>query len=261
MDEITLRTVGGELRQLRKEVGWSSREIARRSGLTQPTVSRIENGHRVDDVSTVEKVVLALPLDEGRLQPLRSRIRHAYSGLSNRRVDTGISLISDTARRWERSAAKLREFQAGMVPRALRSAEYARAADASPSVLVDRLGGAGCDFGFVVTEGALRTWPADGAVMPEQLDRVARACGLPNVRLDVVPWSVPLPVMPPHGFTVLDDEAVVIETFTAQMTITEPGAVATYVDTYAQLEAVAVTGDEARELVERIRRDFEELAH
>nr|WP_242677169.1 Scr1 family TA system antitoxin-like transcriptional regulator [Streptomonospora litoralis] len=210
---------------------------------------------------TVEQVVAALPVNANAAASLRARIRGAYADRRDRRIDAGVSLLGDAARRWERGAATVREFQSAMVPRALRSSEYANAAGASPSPLVDRIGDARCDFGFVVTEGALRTWPADGSMMPEQLDRVARACEMANVRLAVVPWSVPLPVVPPHGFAVFDDEAVVVETFTAQMTITEPDAVATYVDAYARLEAVAVTGEEAAELLARIRRDFEELAH
>ncbi|GAA1780728.1 Scr1 family TA system antitoxin-like transcriptional regulator [Streptomonospora arabica] len=256
-----LNEIGRFIRNIRNESDYSSRRLARLAKISQSTLSRIENGSRVEDFSTVEKVVSALPIRSEVAGSLHARIRAAYASNYTRRADSGISLVSDIARGWERSAVTVREFQSGMVPRAVRSPEYAQAADASPSRLVDRIGDEDLDFACVVTEGALRTWPADGAMMLDQLDRVSWACELPNVRLGVVPWSVPLPVMPPHGFAVFDDEAVVVETFTAQMTITEPDAVAAYVDAYAQLEAVAVTGDEARELVERIRRDFEELAH
>ncbi|MFD0772603.1 helix-turn-helix domain-containing protein [Streptomonospora algeriensis] len=261
MTKEKLRSLGVAIRKVRREAKWSGREVARRSGVPQATVSRVENGQRVDDVNTVERVIAALPISSDAAGPLLAKVRDAYSEVENRRADAGVSLVRDTARRWEKIAITVREFQSGMVPRGLRSPEYAQAADVSPSSIVDRFGDTGCGFGFVVTEGALRTWPADGAVMPDQLDRVARAGELPNVRLGVVPWSVPLPVMLPHGFSVFDDEAVVVETFTAQMTITEPDSVAAYVDAYAQLEAVAVTGDEAAELLARIRRDFEELTH
>ncbi|MBB4935604.1 transcriptional regulator with XRE-family HTH domain [Lipingzhangella halophila] len=257
----SIKEIGLILKELRIDAGWSSRHTALIAGIKQSTVSRIENGRRVNSATPLEKIVEALPIDPSVAQGLRHQINGAYSGCDNRRVDTGVSLVRDVARRWERVAAVVKEFQAAMIPRALRSPEYANAANNFPSPLVDRLGDSRCVFEFVITEGALRTWPADGAVMPAQLDRVARACELPNVRLGVVPWSVRLPVMPPHGFTVFDDEAVTVETFTAQMTITEPDAVAAYVDAYARLEAVAVTGDEAAEMLGRIRRDYEKLTH
>lgn len=226
MNDDILRAIGAEVRNLRIRAGWSGRETARRSGVSQATLSRVERGHRIESGAPVEKIIVSLSASNEIIEALCARVRKSYADLEIRRTDFGVSLVGDAARRCERSAELVREFQTAMVPRALRSPEYAQAADAFPSPLVDRLGDAGCDFGFVVTEGALRTWPADGSMMPEQLDRVARACEMANVRLGVVPWSVPLPVMPPHGFAVFDDEAVTVETFTAQMTITEPDAVA-----------------------------------
>ena len=260
MGDKELRAAGARLRELRNRAGWTGRELARRSGVAQAAVSRLENGGRVD-TNTVDLIIAALPVDADEAAELHARMRDAYADSDGRRVDAGFSLVVDAARRWERSAVVVQEFQSAMIPRALRTTDYVQAIGGSHSPLADRLGDTGCDFGFVVTEGALRTWPAGGSTMPEQLDHLARVCELPNVLLGVVPWSVLLPVMPPHGFSVFDDEAVVVETFTAQMTITEPDAVAAYVDAYAQLEAVAVTGGEARALVERIRRDFEGLAH
>jgi transcriptional regulator with XRE-family HTH domain len=254
-----LRELGGELRSLRVGAGWSGRELARRAGVAQATVSRVENGHRVDTPATVERIVAALPIEPDAAESLRLRVRESYAELAERRRDAGVSLAADAVKRWERGAAPVREFHSGMIPRALRSAEYARTAEVPVSSLAGQLGGGSREFGFVVTEGALRTWPGDGSMMADQLAAVLRACESPQVRLGVIPWTAALPVVPPHGFTLFGDEAVLIETFTAEMTLTEPGAVAAYVEAYARLEEAAVTGDEMRELLRHIQRDYEKL--
>nr|WP_270074118.1 Scr1 family TA system antitoxin-like transcriptional regulator [Streptomonospora mangrovi] len=147
-----------------------------------------------------------------------------------------------------------------MVPRALRSPEYFRATGLPESPLAQPAPGSTRTFRCVVTEGALRTWPGSGTVMPGQLDRILEADNLSSLHLGVIPWSVPLPVVPPHGFTVFGDEAVVVETYTAVMTLTEPGAVASYRDAYARLEEAAITGEPMRELLLQIRRDLAEFA-
>lgn len=76
----------------------------------------------------------------------------------------------------------------------------------------------------------------------------------------MVPWSTPLGVVP-HGFAVYGDEAVSVETFTAEVTITDPDDVAAYRDAFAAVERAAVVGDEARALLAAVRADFGKLIH
>ncbi|GLU50136.1 hypothetical protein Nans01_44870 [Nocardiopsis ansamitocini] len=66
-------------------------------------------------------------------------------------------------------------------------------------------------------------------------------------------------MVPPHGFTIYDDTAVSVETFTAELTITEPDAVADYRAAYEAIEPSALTGDDARALLREIRDDFRKL--
>jgi len=50
-----------DLRPLRLERGWTQQELARRSGVDQPTISRIENGHtRGVGLGTIERLAYAL---------------------------------------------------------------------------------------------------------------------------------------------------------------------------------------------------------
>lgn len=55
-------TLGDDIRQDRIARGWSQVELAERSGVSRPTIARVERG---DDVSTatVGKITAALGLD------------------------------------------------------------------------------------------------------------------------------------------------------------------------------------------------------
>jgi hypothetical protein len=97
--------------------------------------------------------------------------------------------------------------------------------------------------------------------MSGQLAYLLAAAERPNVRLGVVPGSagggragVPL-----HGFTVYDDAAVSVETFTRVLTLTDADEVRAYVRVFEGYERAAVFGAEAGDLVERAARDLDKV--
>ena len=51
------------------------------------------------------------------------------------------------------------------------------------------------------------------------------------------------------GFWIFDDERVLVETPTAELTITQPREIAVYARTFAELAAMAVYGSAARSLI------------
>lgn len=71
--------IGQRLREIREAKGLSQVEISRATGLVQPYVSRVENGHTVPGVETLEKWARALGMPlyglfydgEGPPQPLK----------------------------------------------------------------------------------------------------------------------------------------------------------------------------------------------
>ena len=52
-------TIGENIRQRRDHLGWSQRELARRTGIPQANLSRIEAGHnpKVDVMTRIEEVL------------------------------------------------------------------------------------------------------------------------------------------------------------------------------------------------------------
>ncbi|MFD3688333.1 helix-turn-helix domain-containing protein [Nocardiopsis sp. NPDC058631] len=263
MTDRMLRALGDALRVARKGDLCSGVELASRADVTQSTVSRVENGQRVSSVETVEKLIAALPFPTDEAERLTSMARDAYAfAAEDKRVDAGLSLVPSATRRLVASVRMVRGFQGATVPVPLRTHEYTAAAGGTPESAVawgKVLTAEGKRLRFVVTESALRTWPGSGACMPAQLDHFLAVAERPNVTLGVIPWGVGLPVMPPHGFTVCDEAGVLVETFTAEMTLTGSEHVSTYRDAFDALETVAVTGEDFRRVVERAADDIRQI--
>lgn len=256
MGEERLREIGEELRRLRVAAGLSGVRLASRAGVPQPTVSRVETGRRVSDPEVVARLFRALELDGAEVERLVGLVREAYALTAPRRSDAGVSFRAGAGVELARGARWVRAFEAVVVPRLLWTAEYAAAAGAGdwagPS-----LEGEGRRFCFVVAEAGLRTWPGSGECMPGQLAHLLEVSRLEGVRLGVVPAHV-TPRVPLHGFTVFDEAAVTVETFTREITLTGVDEVRAYGEIFEGFERAAVFGDAARALVEDAAREVRE---
>jgi hypothetical protein len=173
-----------------------------------------------------------------------------------------------------RSAQLVRSFQCVVLPAMLQSAEYARHVfESAPGAAPESVGQAvaarverqsvlyepGRESVFVLTEAVLRTWPGTPALMLAQLDRLLAVESLSTVRLGVVPWRRPVPVLPRHGFTLCDRRAVVVETFGAERVSADSVEVASYEETFGRFERAAVFGDDVRELLLQVMQEFRDL--
>ncbi len=265
--------LGGLLRRLRKDAGLTGKELALRAGVSQPTVSQIETGQLLPTPDTVDRLVEALGLNEaGReeldalLARLRDEVSRLKGGLAGRESANAARL---------RSARRVVSFQSGMIPALLQTAEYARLAlafgrdvddeDAARAAAVRVEAQAVLfeserEFSFVLTEGAVRTWPGSPTLMRAQLDRLVQVSTLPHVGLGVVPWSVEAPALPLHGFTIYDGAVSVVESLTGDLTLSGPGELATHVETFEAFAAAAVYGERLRDLLGQIGIEYQELA-
>ncbi len=255
-----LRELGVLVRRHRSEAGLSGAELARRAGVPQPSVWRVESGRRLSQVAVVERLVSALALDPDGARRLLDVARSVYGESDRPRVDSGVSMVCGQFRRLLLDARSVRSFSSAAVPELLRTAEYAGAAGTGGALgdeaaVAGLLGAAARSFVFVVTEGALLTWPGS-ADMGVQLGRVLELAGRPNVRVGVIPSGTALPRAPLHGFMVLDRRAVWVETFTAELTLTHAGDVAAYAEHFAGFERAAVFGAAARAAVGRAAAVF-----
>ncbi|MFI7037878.1 Scr1 family TA system antitoxin-like transcriptional regulator [Microbispora rosea] len=268
-----LRELGELLRRLRKDAGLTGKELAQLAGVAQPTISRMETGRLLPTTETVERVAEALQLDQDARRELETLLVRLRDEVSRLRGGSAGREAANAAR--VRSSRWMAVFSSAMIPALLQTAEYARLALAigrnvdeddaakAAAVRVDAqalLFEESRRFAFVLTEGAVRTWPGSPSLMLAQLDRLAQVSTLPHVRLGVVPWKVEAPAFPLHGFTIFDGSVSVVESLTGDLTLTEAGEVGAHEEAFEAFASAAVYEDELRALLGEIAADFRELA-
>ncbi len=262
--------LGDQLRELRQASGMSGRRLAERVGWPASKVSRIENAKQAvtdSDVRTwcevtdaPEAVAVAL---RDQLRSVRldeaSRQRRVRGAQRSRLTDTGD--IGQTA-------TTIRIFEVTVVPALLQTAEYARhvliAAAELGRTWVDTdlavqarmelqrvLYTPGKQIEIMLTESALRLPVCPRDVLRAQIDRLLALQGLPGVRLGMIPLDTQLPVLPMHGFWIIDD-VVLIKMMTSEVALREARDLALYHRAADALASVALIGTEARALLSRI---------
>ena len=73
--------VGEKIRELRKQHNMTTKELADLCNISQPVISKLENGHRIPDVPTLKKICEVFNITlaeffspEGILKPLNSNL-------------------------------------------------------------------------------------------------------------------------------------------------------------------------------------------
>ncbi len=249
--------------------------LAQRAGVGQPTVSKVETGRMVPSFDVLDRLSRALGLDELTVREVRELLTAVATAAGSDQSSASDLPAGATLDEAVRSARLVRSFQCVVLPAMLQSAEYARHVFASaPHADDEAVGRAvaarigrqsvlyepGRESVFVLTEAVLRTWPGSPSLMLAQLDRLLAVESLSTVRLGVIPWSRPVPLMPRHGFTLCDERAVVVEAFWEERVSTEGAELALYGETFGRFEGAAVFGAAARELLLRVMGEFRGMA-
>ncbi|MFE1453718.1 helix-turn-helix domain-containing protein [Streptomyces sp. NPDC058735] len=268
------KVLGARLRGLRAEAGLTGAVLAQRAGVGQPTVSKVETGRMVPSADVLDRLSRALGLDEPTAGEVRELLAAVEAASDSDQPTSGATPAGMTVDEEVRSAQLVRSFQCVVLPAMLQTAEYARHVfESAPAAMPGEVGRAvasrvdrqgvlyepGRESVFVLTEAVLRTWPGTPALMLAQLDRLLAVESLSTVRLGVIPWRRPVPVLPRHGFTLCDRRAVVVEAFSGERVSDDADEVAAYEERFGRFERAAVFGGEVRELLVRVMKEFRDL--
>jgi hypothetical protein len=90
--------------------------------------------------------------------------------------------------------------------------------------------------------------------MLSQLDKLLIATSLRNVKLGVIQFASRLDIGARHGFWIFDDGLVLVETFGAELRLTQPGEIELYQRVFDEMADAAIYGDQARRLISYIAR-------
>jgi len=269
--------LAADLKRIREAAGLTTRQLAARLGVSSAKVVHMETGRRGAKPEDVAAWARLAGLADRDVQDLVQRAERAQTeALHVRRVHQpgglGLPAVQRDVAGLEEQARVIRVFQPLLIPGLLQTAEYARrifmegepdrpdipeavaARMERQAVLYDP----GKRFELLVAEAALwwqvAPWPAQA----RQLDRIRQAATLSTVWLGIVPLGVEAPIFHDHGFSIFDEPAedgdplVMVETLTFTLTLTEPAVVEEYREAFRRLQAVAVTGPQALEILTRV---------
>jgi transcriptional regulator with XRE-family HTH domain len=272
--------LGAALRRLRKNADLSGEQMASALGISQSRVSRIELGQQVATPELVDNWARTARAPETERETLLGMAEEAAVELVSWRkaMARGLVRLQEDSAELEATARLHLNFQTARVAGLLQVPEYARHVfaygwpvppqpeiAAAVTARMNRQAILFDDsrrFEFVMTEGAVR-WRLGGlSLMRAQVDRIITVSALENVTVGIIPQPAEADVWHDHEFNIADDrsddgEAVVhFETLTEGVTVTKPDEVTAFKDAFSRLRKLAVTGDDARNLLRAIAEEL-----
>lgn len=265
--------LAAELRALRGEAGLTHDALARRIGESRAQISRLENGHIVDQAD-VMKILDALGVDGPRWTEIMTIAREAGErgwwettrGMGDRQA-----LYANL----EAGATTIQEYQQTFVPGLLQVPDFVRARSEAEAALgalpfpVDGVlaGNAGRQrmlrrpgapkYEVIVDELAIRRLAAPPDVVKKQLYHLSTTANSdPNVVLRVLPvdarigdYSVPRCTFSIYTYVGSGDPTVVaVDTVTSDLILTEAGEVDPYQKLFCRLREAALSPADSLEL-------------
>lgn len=236
--------------------------------LTQTQLSRIEWGASLPTEAQADALGKLYGLGPEARAELVQRVKDARAGIRDTRlvIQRGKTLaLQQRWRRREERSRLVRAYQPAVVLGVAQTVAYASAAMRLPEhsdEVRDRmlrhvrlLDGPTPRQVLVHTEGALRFTVGSPAVMAEQIDALIAASHRPHVDIRVIPADRPVRRVTTNAFHIYDSREVVVGLEVAAASLDAPADIAHFEQLFADLEASAVSGDEARDLLGRIAAD------
>lgn len=266
--------LGQRLRELRQQANLSGRKLAESLSWPPSKISKLENGRQTptdEDIRSWTSATNSQGEAEALLASLHTlEVQHAEW---QRQLRTGLRAHQNEIAELDAKTRLFRAFESTVIPGLLQTAEYARARftqgvtmfkvrnDINEAVHArvkrqDMLYRADKRFHFLLTEAALRLRLCSPEVMLGQLDRLVSLSALPNVRLGIIGFETQYVVAPWHGFWLLDNDRVVVETFSAELNLAQPQEIELYSGIFDQLASVASYGRAARAIIMRVIDDL-----
>ena len=261
--------LGAKLRNVRRRSGLTGAALAERLSWPHSKISKLENGKQTPTDLDVRGWCGACGAEgeaelEGLLASLHTlEMRHAEW---RRVLQGGARGHQDEIGALHAKTRLFRVFEAAGIPGLLQIDGYVRAtfakvisahgipndintAVAARMARQQILYDPGKRFHFVLTEAALRFRLAPPEVMLAQLDRLVAATALHGVRLGVISNRTAYVGVPAHGFWLLDDKLVQVETFSAELNLAQPQEIELYTATFQRFAGIAAYGGRARAII------------
>ncbi|MFE9723502.1 helix-turn-helix domain-containing protein [Streptomyces sp. NPDC005794] len=261
------QAVATRLQGLMKDAGLSGHELAVRCGWHRAKSSRIARGITPPSDADIRAWCSACGAD-GQAADLIAASRNAESMYVEWRQihKDGMRRVHEQTVPLYQRTRSFRVYASNVMPGMLQTAGYATgllraitAFQGTPDDVADAVA-ARLDRSRVIREGdhrfallleetVLHYRVCDDEAMREQLEHLLTVMRRPNVALGIIPKQARRTVWPLEAFYSFDDQQVAVETLTAEINLTTPGEIYTYLRAFAELSRVAVRGEPAKGLI------------
>jgi transcriptional regulator with XRE-family HTH domain len=258
--------LGHRLRDIRKDAGFTGRELATLAGWHSSKVSKIEYGKQTPSEEDI-RLWCRHAKANNQVADLVATVRNIEAMYVEwrRMLGTGTRRRQHASRTLEAKTKLMRWYEPLLVPGILHTAEYAEAVlrrviefygipddlDAGVTERMERqhiLYRGNHRFHFIIAHQALLTTVGDNDVMIGQLDRLLAVMSLPRITLGIIPTFAEYRV-PTNQFIMFDNRLVHVETISAELTIKQPREIMLYGKAFNELTKLAITGNDARVLI------------
>jgi transcriptional regulator with XRE-family HTH domain len=263
------QALGQRLREIRVEAGLTARQLARLTGRHPSKVSRIEHGTIAPSAADIRAWCAHCGAADQEVDLIASL--HAVEGMYvewRRLARTGMRRLQESHASLNDRTRVFRIYEPGVIPGLFQTLAYATALmgriiefsgipDDVEQAVAARMGrqrvvyGGDHRFAVVLEEWALRSRIGGVDMMAGQLGYLINVSSLPSVSLGIIPLDIERVMWSGPGFWIYDEERVLVETPTAELTITQPREIAVYARTFAELSSMAAYGAAARSLITR----------
>ena len=266
--------LGKRLRELRQRARMNGRQLAESLSWPPSKVSKLENGRQTptdDDIRGWTQATDSGGETEALLASLHTlEVQHAEW---RRQLRTGLKPHQQEIAKLDAKTRLFRVFESTFVPGLLQTPEYARARFAQ-SITVFKVRNDINEavraraqrqeilyqpdkrFHFVLTEAVLRYRLCPPEAMLGQLDRLISLSALPYVKLGIIDFRTAYVVAPAHGFWLLDNDRVMVETFSAELNLAQPQEIGLYSGIFDSLAVIASYGRAARAIINGVADDL-----
>ncbi|WP_030746192.1 helix-turn-helix domain-containing protein [Streptomyces sp. NRRL F-5135] len=269
-------TLGARLRGFRKDAGFGSgRTLARALGWQESKVSRLENGKQNASESDIRAWCDATDQQE-HIPDLIATVRHIDELWLEwrRQLQTGAETRQKKSLPVYAKTRAFRIWNPNMVWGTFQTAEYAAEVfqqavsfyefpndtEAAVAKRLERqryLYEGNRIYNVLLGEQALYANIGGSDVMRSQLDRLTSLMFLPRVSLGIVPSTALTAIWLGHSFSMFDDRLVLVETFSAELSVTQPREIELYARAFSLIRQSAVYGETARGLIHTARKYFD----
>ena len=268
--------LGTELRRMRQAAGLKQPDMARRLGLSQAKVSRLETGTYRPDVDVVRAWLDLVRPDDSDRQRLLALANAAQTDDVGWREFYRGSVTAGQRRlsRQDAVAWRIRNFEPFEIPGPFQDAGYARQVllasrlgddedvDEAVAMRLERgraLRAPGApEYRVVLTEAALRFRPTnvDRATHQDVLRELLAGAEAPNITVQVIPADAPITRIARSAFMLSDfppetgePTVVDIDLDVVDITMSRPDDIAQYERVWRRMTLAALDPDESRAFV------------